>query len=1042
MKKIFFVLFFMSLVVSVSAQIKFSELPQAKSTDDVELLVGVNNKSHRLKKDSLVTAEKLYPTIVTNVLPTNNAVELRGYYVRGTQDSIYKISSKGVSLFVGFIGRQTKTANSYAALSTSAAIGESLLLPTGEYITKVSVKKWLANKVISNTVPPKTYIVNSDTIDNSFADIEYNGLKYEFRGNKLKLKTNQLIGNPNQLPVISSSLYTVSAQLTDTTDNSIYEIRGIANNVQRWHKINSIITSSSVLPVDSFASGSNVIYNYSVKRYGVSTDPKQYKEYLNLGKGWEAVEGRWYIEDFGVMPDGVTNATIAIQNAIDSAGRSLKGLCIIEPKYEGRFKLNSPIYLRRTNTFGTVILRGLGGSYTASTSTINESQKSGFQGSVLEGTFSDSSLIYVVGGRRTIIEGWGMKGVNTIGYINDTTMIQASNYVVVGLNAAADQRYTTNSAVCIDCITGQTLFSSETAIRNCYIVNFVTGIANNTVSDGSGDYTSVENTTIERCKFGFSGGNTQMRITSIDKCIINYCWKSIVNNVHGVQQGRVNSVTNCELGGNYYMFDITGGAVQGALYCSNLYSETGMIIGRIDAPANFTSCNFDLGAGQANSLYVAPQFHLQTSGKASHIRFESCTFFGGKSLGIHNTAEASVEFVDCNIVINANNGETTTQSGSAVFQGALKAIGGVWCSDPNRANFTQSKTTETNNYYGTYTDRTWGDRGYISNLYYNSINCWTNKDLRYQGNSNGQMRYNVFLSKFVATIFNASVNFVGTRFAFQNQGWGVGQHTVGDVFINAQGLCFALTEVRSDSFITTLMNNYHYSNTGAFIKYVNPILITGGSLTGNSYIMTSNRFITVRQLYGDYTSGSQTITNLKNSDGTAFNPTSFLVAGTPLEGGAEFNNKVLNHVAGILALNSTTITSSQGASRTCTQCPVGNTFREIDAIYFTTIHKESALVKSYIQTGLSATTVDVSAGCQLTGQGYSNFVSNDFTNVTTMGRKIKVYTITASTSGLAVYNTTPSSTTGLTWQISGTTISVYLGATLQTINSINVDIYF
>ena len=171
MRKIFFALFFLLLGVSVSAQQKFSDLPQAKSTDDVEFLVGLNNKSYRLKKDSLsaVADEKFYPTVVTNVLPINNAAELRGYYVKGTQDSLYKITSKGVAFFIGFNGRQTKTAISYAALSTSAAIGESLVLPTGEMITKVAAKKWNANKVFGSGTPSLTYLVNGDTISNTKA---------------------------------------------------------------------------------------------------------------------------------------------------------------------------------------------------------------------------------------------------------------------------------------------------------------------------------------------------------------------------------------------------------------------------------------------------------------------------------------------------------------------------------------------------------------------------------------------------------------------------------------------------------------------------------------------------------------------------------------------------------------------------------------------------------------------------------------------------------------------------------------------------------
>lgn len=176
MKKFISILYFLLLSTAVFSQsVNINQQSIIRPNRGNYITVIQNGQAKRVSegefRDTLKFdfEDKFYPSVVTNVQPINNASTLRGYYVKGTQDSIYKIDSKGKSLFIGFNGRQNKTAFTYAALSTSAAIGESLQLPTGEAITKVSTKKWLSNKVMGTSTPALYTLVSGDTISNEGA---------------------------------------------------------------------------------------------------------------------------------------------------------------------------------------------------------------------------------------------------------------------------------------------------------------------------------------------------------------------------------------------------------------------------------------------------------------------------------------------------------------------------------------------------------------------------------------------------------------------------------------------------------------------------------------------------------------------------------------------------------------------------------------------------------------------------------------------------------------------------------------------------------
>lgn len=78
-------------------QVKFSVLPSKRPASGLEFLIGQNNAAGKVTFDELkdTLSPKLYPYAVTNVLSTNNSIDLRNKYVRNTGDSLYYIRANG-----------------------------------------------------------------------------------------------------------------------------------------------------------------------------------------------------------------------------------------------------------------------------------------------------------------------------------------------------------------------------------------------------------------------------------------------------------------------------------------------------------------------------------------------------------------------------------------------------------------------------------------------------------------------------------------------------------------------------------------------------------------------------------------------------------------------------------------------------------------------------------------------------------------------------------------------------------------------------------
>lgn len=373
--------------------------------------------------------------------------------------------------------------------------------------------------------------------------------------------------------------------------------------------------------------------------------------------------------DFGAIGDGISDDTAAIQAAIDSYYKGEDGGNIIFLP-AGVYRITDTIHLGYGTTFTSLTLIGAGKKYRAG---------SNFHGTAIIADFTDRPAIAIQGARSTRIEGITIYGSHT--YISD-------NYLATELTTvddtdkenwsgtASDSQYAPYAAIAIDPYSGERPdihypdvdypeflgtvaqynknYSSDVSISDVAISNFIVGIVNQPCNaDGNGDFTTLHNVSIERCKYGVSVGNTQSRNFGMYDCEISTVYAALVNNVHGRKSGKWNgTISNLSVSRAINIFSFGSSAYFGPLSILHLYAESIWRIGDISfGSSNETSISingsqFKFGL-QIDSRGVPPT-SLYASNQPGRITFRECSFVNYPNvIGIITGPYDNAKFEQC-----------------------------------------------------------------------------------------------------------------------------------------------------------------------------------------------------------------------------------------------------------------------------------------------------------------------------------------------------------------------------------------------------------
>lgn len=342
------------------------------------------------------------------------------------------------------------------------------------------------------------------------------------------------------------------------------------------------------------------------------------------------------VKDFGAVGDGVTDDTAAIQAAIDwviyrnlAYNASQPNACpgaVYLPG--GSYRITDTIHVGYGVPAGTqytgVHLYGDGRRFR---------NYLPIKGTAIVADFNDRPAIAVSGGRMVTIESLSIHGKastwissNRLGSVYpplpvDDTIL--SNWIDPAFPASASSRYAPYAGIAVDPYAGPRpavsypdvnfpgwlnwttqygkVFSDATTIRDVVIEGFVVGVAVQPCdADGNGDYTTVTNCRIERCVYGISVGNTQARDFGILNTQFQSFYLAITTGTFGRADGNPSfSVSNCS-----YLFGMIGADIRNLNFGSqtsfhNVYSEGLWQIaflsgngGTTSGSVTFTECEF------------------------------------------------------------------------------------------------------------------------------------------------------------------------------------------------------------------------------------------------------------------------------------------------------------------------------------------------------------------------------------------------------------------------------------------------------------------
>jgi hypothetical protein len=384
----------------------------------------------------------------------------------------------------------------------------------------------------------------------------------------------------------------------------------------------------------------------------------------------------------GGVLSGTDNATF-IQNALDAHVYFGLGTELLFPS--GTYLISKGLNVgygcsyagQSVNGFATAHIKGIM-SFNGMT-----------PGTTLVCNFCNQPAVSIQGVRGADWNGVSLAGLNTNwiyssgfgsfsyagGSGDDTAVATWLDPAITTINANAAGRYTPYAAIAIDPYSGTQpsphypdltfpsflgggitqygkSYSSDILIQNASIIGFDTAIVDQpSGANGNGDFVKIERMVITQCKYGISFCADQQRNAAIRDVNFGYVFSSIMNNIHGKQDGEVGGdITNCSWGECINIFSLGTTSYSGPIRFNNCYSEALWSIGSCvggssgETSISFNDCNF--GFDSQNSTRGCPAYLISGSSQGPSI------IFNGGRLGNY----ASVVVFSClslNLTINS-----------------------------------------------------------------------------------------------------------------------------------------------------------------------------------------------------------------------------------------------------------------------------------------------------------------------------------------------------------------------------------------------------
>lgn len=612
---------------------------------------------------------------------------------------------------------------------------------------------------------------------------------------------------------------------------------------------------------------------------------------------------RQFVVANGLVGDNVADDTAAINDALDFAFTNKRVNVYLPPAAVG-YKITDTIHVGRgTGAYHTVMLIGdEAPSYQNSTNGVK-----------LYPTHTNKPVINIQGARGSGVRGLGIKGLNythlsTFTRPNAAQTSDPADWLDPTITTGLD-RYRPYAAITVDAYGGTAPansysgtfgknMSSGMVIENCHIQGFAVAIiVQPSDTDSNGDFLLVHNCHIDYCTYGIAVCNSQSRNVSVRDLKYALVHTLLTNGYFGRQVGKFGGVLDNISGGySYQTFDILSGSYWGNTAITNLYFEMQARIGKFanassfNAPISFRNCEFAFD--EANS-HTSTDGLIETDYFGS-FEFDGCTFTGHKRMAniFSGSGNPSAIIKNCNFQgvsewwpsgsgFSATLGRAISYSPGGVLPGSatiannrLEMIGasrGI-SYDPGTTTFRERR-------YGPVID-------HVQNRGICHIGARETVDSQGRSYRISERREPVLLPLSNASIFTVGVAVTGDTVTFRySKDYHETNATAyamepGDLllFITSGTIC-AITAVAVNAdthydVTAKIMSNYTHDGAGNITATADL-----DSDTGNLQLYHTGQYVGRTIYYGDFASGSASVTNVARGDGYGGDVSTFLAVG-------------------------------------------------------------------------------------------------------------------------------------------------------------------
>lgn len=632
---------------------------------------------------------------------------------------------------------------------------------------------------------------------------------------------------------------------------------------------------------------------------------------------------------------GLVDMTAAIQAAIDFAmynnsSSGPGGPEVILPS--GILKISDTIHLGYGTDFRSVTLRGAGPRDGSSLDTKG-------CGTSIKPTFNDRPAIAIQGGRGTTVRNLKIQGLNFDHVVATAgtpvaANLTAATWVDPTFPAASSSRYAPYAGIAVDPYSGvrpgtsypdvtypaflgvvaqyAKNLSSRCWFDNVIVEGFVVGVAiQPSDADGNGDFTKFTRCDVNRNQYGISIGNSQSRLTLVEKGEIHRCHTAVVTGKHGRQLGKPDVMfLGTEIRDCMYWVDCPNTSYGGGPHFIGCYGESVYSLGTVGASATiqysvkFDQCTFKFGAW---TDYGVPAYVFRSEGEG-FVTFDGCTFTSGSIEGrialFGLSKAANYRLVGCQ--------NTTTVETEQYERYALNATCGITFNQLStdlsefscRVSAQYNLDTETSDGAVIHTSLASGNRTYLLPVYARTARA----NLNDPGFGIPRPEYQVGKSGKTFTITGREVE-VDLLAAHTEARFALRGGDVGDVIWDSETGATFYVKSRTGTVITMIAQT-GYDAAGELLAPLTP--------TGSLYLLNCRKYTPQYVTYGATSSASPIATTVQRDDAFKAFLQAEMPAGDRLWVDPEVDHYISNNDTLIAASDDTagTLTASGNFRRT------------------------------------------------------------------------------------------------------------------------------